>query len=57
MINTMKEIITNRLNQIPAFWFSYKNCVYLVEDLAERNSIKLTHEQVNELAMWMITDF
>lgn len=57
MINTMKEIITNRLNQIPVFWFSYKNCVYFVEDLAERNNIKLTHEQVNELAMWMITDF
>lgn len=57
MINTMKEIITNRLNQIPAFWFSYKNCTYLVEDLAERNNIKLTHEQVDELAMWMITDF
>jgi hypothetical protein len=57
MINTMKEIITNRLSQIPVFWFSYKNCTYLVEDLAERNSIKLTHEQVNELTMWMITEF
>lgn len=57
MINTMKEIITDRLNHIPCFWFSYKNCVYLVEDLAERNNIKLTTKQVDELVMWMITDF
>ena len=57
MLDTMKEIITDRLNNIPCFWFSYKNCAYLVEDLAERNNIKLTNKQIDELVMWMITDF
>lgn len=56
MMEQMKKSIREYLNKQEVFWFSARNCLMLVERLAEEQKVRLPYGMVDKLVAWMMDE-
>lgn len=56
MMEQMKKSIREYMSEQEAFWFSARNCLMLVERLADEQNLRLPYGMADKLVTWMMDE-